>query len=138
MFSRLRSLFSWRPTSRSTPPAIEVAADGFVLRGADGTVIDVRWTSIRRAVGYKRDLYTADVIVLALELDAPAPALLELSEEWPGFAELFGGMERALGVSPSWYVEIMVPAFEPTPRVLYERAVTTSAKSLPPSNRDDG
>jgi len=59
--------------------------------------------------------------MLALELDPPGPAMLELSEEWVGFENLFGGMKRTLGVTPNWYLEIMVPAFEPTPRILYER-----------------
>ena len=102
--------------------AIEVTGEGLVLRDAEGAAVAVRWESVRRVVAYKRDLYATDVIMLAFELDPPAPGLLELSEEWPGFADLFGALEQALGVSPEWYVEIMVPAFEPTPRVLYARA----------------
>jgi hypothetical protein len=47
--------------------------------------------------------------------------VVEVSEEWPGFSELFAGLEAALGVSPAWYLEIMTPAFEPTPRLLYDR-----------------
>ncbi|MEP6689721.1 MAG: hypothetical protein ABJD07_01125 [Gemmatimonadaceae bacterium] len=125
MFSRLRSFFARRRALPRKPPSIAADADGFVVRDDDGTVIDVRWTRVRRAAAYKRDLYTTDAIMLLLELDAPGPAMLELSEEWPGFADLFGGMERALGVSPSWYVEIMVPVFEATPRVLYERPAGT-------------
>jgi hypothetical protein len=118
--SRLRGLFARRPRA-SAPPAIEPTADGFALRGPDGTTVEVQWRHVRRAFACKRDRITTDEVVLALELDPPAPALLEVSEESPGFAELFGGMERALGVSPTWYLEIMVPVFEPTPRTLYER-----------------
>jgi hypothetical protein len=44
-----------------------------------------------------------------------------VSEEWPGFKDLFGVMEKELGISPGWYMEIMTPPFEPTPRLLFER-----------------
>lgn len=123
MLTRLRSFIQQRlGRTRTMPPTIEATIDGFILRADDGTVVNVRWASIRRAAGYKRDLYTTDAIMLALELDPPGPAILELSEEWVGFGDIFGGMEHALGVSPEWYLQMMVPAFEPTPRILYERA----------------
>jgi hypothetical protein len=103
------------------PPAIEQTGNGFRIIGPASMVVDVEWTGVRRATAFKRDLHTSDEIVLVLELDSPAPPLVELTERSPGFDELFGGMERALGVSPEWYVEIMLPVFEPTPRVLFER-----------------
>ncbi len=131
MLARLRSLILRRLRRTAKPPTIEVKADGFVLHADDG-IVNVQWASVRRAAAYKRDLYATDAIMLALELDAPGPAALELSEEWPGFADLFDGMERALGVPPNWYLEIMVPAFEPTPRILYERPSTTKPVASPP------
>lgn len=106
------------------PPTIECTAEGFVVRDASdasGATVAVAWSAVRRVAAYKRDLYTTDCIMLAFELDPPAPPGLELSEEWPGFPTLFAPMESALGVSPAWYVEIVTPAFEPTPRVLYQR-----------------
>ena len=121
MLARLRSLVRRRLRVNANPPTIEATAEGFVLRSDEGTVVHVEWASVRRVAAYKRDLYATDAIMLALELDPPGPAMLELSEEWVGFANLFGGMERALGVSTNWYLEIMVPAFEPTPRIIYER-----------------
>jgi len=117
MLSRLRAMFR----RSSPPPSVVVTAAGFELRGADGVTIAVEWAAVTRVVAYKRDAYTTDCIVLAVERDA-TPGLVEISEEWPGFADLFGAMETALGVSPSWYLEIMTPAFAPTPRVLYVRA----------------
>jgi len=125
MFARIRSLIMQRLGRPPNPPTIEATGDGFVLRAYDGMTISVPWASVRRASAYKRDLYTTDAIMLALELDPPGPAMLELSEEWRGFAELFSGMESALGVSPSWYLEIMEPTFEPTPRMVYERSSVT-------------
>jgi len=133
MLARLRSLVLRRLRLTGNPPTIEATADGFVLRADDGMDVNVQWASVRRAAGYKRDLYSTDAIMLVLELDPPGPAVLELSEEWSGFADLFGGMECALGVSPCWYLELMVPAFEPTPRVLYERPGLPKPAASPPA-----
>lgn len=44
----------------------------------------------------------------------------------PRFNDLLGAMEKELGISPGWSIEIMVPAFEPIHRVLFERAGPTS------------
>ena len=115
MLARLRALFRRPPP----PPTVVATATGFELRGGT-VVVTVEWARVRRAVAYKQDLLTADSIALVFELDAPAGAV-EVSEEWPGFGALFEGMEVSLGVSPAWYLEIMTPAFEPTPRLLYER-----------------
>jgi hypothetical protein len=134
MFSRLRGLFARRSKRSEPPPVIEATADGFVLRRSDGTAEEVSWSAVRRVHAYKRDLLTTDEIRLLLELEPPG-GLLELSEEWPGFEDLFGGMERALGVSPAWYPEIMLPAFAPTPRTLYPRADTPTAGADPSSGQ---
>jgi hypothetical protein len=58
----------------------------------------------------------------------------DVSEEWPGFQELFRVMEKELGISPGWYMEIMTPVFEPTPRLLFDRA----AHSQHPVEGSDG
>lgn len=46
---------------------------------------------------------------------------MQVSEEWPGFQDLLRMMETEFGISPGWYVEIMVPAFEQMQRILFER-----------------
>jgi hypothetical protein len=84
-------------------------------------------------IAYKRDLFTTDEICLVFESDDFTGGR-EVSEEWPGFKELFGEMERELGVSPGWYMEIMTPVFEPTPRLLFDRA----AHSQHPVEASDG
>jgi hypothetical protein len=116
MLSRLRSFFQ-----RAAPPNIEITSTGFALRTRSGEVTPVQWSGVRRAFAYKRDHFTTDCVMLVLELDEPDGAVLELSEEWPGFSALFDAMEAALGVRPGWYLEVMTPAFEPTPRIVYER-----------------
>ncbi len=81
----------------------------------------IPWQSVHRIAAFKQDLGTHDCITLLIEVRRAEPQLLTLSEECPGFAALFGPMEQALGIDPSWYLEIMTPAFEPAPMVLYLR-----------------
>lgn len=136
--SRLGDLFRRRRRVVVPSPTIEVTAAGFVALTPGAAPIAVAWEEVRRAVAYKRDLYTTDQIVLAFELDRPDLPLLELSEESPGFASLFGPMEEVLGVSPSWYLEIMLPAFEPTPRVLYNRGAASAGAGENQERTDAG
>lgn len=70
---------------------------------------------------FKEDLYSHDRIVLLVEVDQPGPEIIPLPEDCPGFATLFGPMEQALGINPSWYLDIMTPAFEAKPVVLFLR-----------------
>lgn len=100
-------------------PEITVHPNGFNLTEA-GTTKIVFWGSVERIVALKQDLGTHDIIVLLVDAEG-APEPLLLAEEMPGFADLFGAMETHLGVSPAWYPEIMLPAFEPTPMLLYHR-----------------
>ena len=126
MLSRLRALFRRAPS----PPTLETTAVGFVLRDAAGEAVDVEWARVRRVVACKRDLLTTDCIVLLVELTSPA-LVVEVSEAWSGFGDVLGGMEATLGVSPAWYLEIMTPAFEPTPRLLYERVGAGAGPGAP-------
>lgn len=94
---------------------------GFAVLTTRGRRFAVRWAGVRSVIAYKRDLFTTDEICLVFESDDFTGAR-EVSEEWPGFPELFGPMEKEFGISPGWYMEIMTPVFEPTPRLLYDRA----------------
>jgi hypothetical protein len=70
---------------------------------------------------FKRDLGTHDQIVLMVEAQVSGDPVVTLSEDFPGFADLFGPMEAELGIDPRWYLEIMTPAFAPAPQVIYLR-----------------
>ncbi len=98
-------------------PAIVVHANGFNLT-AGGTTRIIFWHAVERVVAHKQDLGTHDMIVLLVEAQGSTEPIL-LAEEMPGFADLFGPMETHLGVSPAWYPDIMLPAFAPTPMLLY-------------------
>lgn len=103
---------------------------GFAVLTTRGRRLPVRWAGVRRVHAYKRDLFTVDEICVAFESDDLA-GVLEVSEEWPGFADLFGPMESELGVSPGWYMEIMSPPFETMHRVLFERAEAAAPETRP-------
>jgi hypothetical protein len=103
---------------------VELEPGGFAVHTARGRRFPVRWASVRRVIAYKRDLWSTDEICVLFESDDDS-GRQEVSEEWPGFKDLFGVMEKELGISPGWYMEIMMPPFESTPRLLFDRAEHT-------------
>jgi hypothetical protein len=114
---------------RSQPPRIELEPDGFATVGAAGDRHPIRWTSVAKVAAFKRDHFTTDEIVVLFEVDEHPGMVQQVSEEWTGFPDLFAPMEQRLGISPSWYREIMVPAFEPMYRVLYDRSEPQTLRS---------
>jgi hypothetical protein len=113
------------------PPRIVLEADGFAVVAPDGQRHVLRWASVTRVGAYKRDHLTTDEICLVFEVTESPDSVLEVSEEWPGFKDLFGALERELGISPDWYREIILPAFEPTPRVLLDRRTPSTDRQAP-------
>ena len=93
--------------------------EGFTIADAAGGRHQARWADVQVIAAYKRDLGVTDAICVAFEL--AGPTVVEVTEEDAGFEALFGALERHFGVGASWYIEIMEPAFEATPRVLYQR-----------------
>lgn len=127
-------MFGWlkralRRRSADAPPTIEADETGFTVT-RDGHTTAYPWTCVERIAAYKQDLHTFDRIVLLIETRKQVLDTLALPEESPGFANLFGPMEKELGVNPSWYLEIMTPVFEPTPTVLYLRTITDGEPPL--------
>lgn len=108
----------------SGPPRVEVRADGITLWNGETAVAAVAWAQVNRIATFKRDNYVTDEVMLALEYAGPDGQMmtLQLSEEWPGFQDLFGVLEeRFPGLSPEWYMRVMTPAFDPSFTILYER-----------------
>jgi len=117
MWSRIRSLFA-RQTAPD--PHVRVTDEGFDLVSAvDQSLISaVRWSDVARIETYKVDLLTTDCICLLFEFRSGAKAI-QVSEEWPGFAELFGPLSKAFpAIQENWYLEVMTPAFESKRTVL--------------------
>ena len=97
---------------------VELSDEGFALLDAEGGRHAARWADVRVIMAYKRDLGIPDAICLGFEL--AGPTVVEVTEEDAGFEALFGALERHFGVDASWYIEIMEPVFEATPRLLYQ------------------
>lgn len=118
MFQWLQRLFG----RRSVPPLPTIATDvtGFTLT-IERVSRAYPWAAVSKVAAVKQDLHSHDRIVLLIEVQRSDSEMLTVSEDCPGFAGLFGPMEQALGIDPSWYLEIMTPAFEATPTVLYLR-----------------
>ena len=118
MLQWLQSIFG----RASIPPLPTIATDvtGFTLT-IERMSRAYPWASVSKVAAFKQDLHSHDRIVLLIEVQRSGSEVLTLPEDCPGFAGLFGPMEQALGIDPSWYLEIMTPAFAVTPTVLYLR-----------------
>jgi hypothetical protein len=92
--------------------------DGFSYPFADGEG-KIRWSSIERLEGYKRDLMTTDLICMDVTFDG---SVVTFSEETPGWYIFQERLRAALPeVSPTWEFDITFPAFGTNFTVLYER-----------------
>jgi hypothetical protein len=120
MFHWLRRLL--RRQAASQLPTITADVTGFTLT-LQRESRAVPWQSVRKIAAFKQDLLTHDRVVMVIEVNRAGEQVLTLSEDSPGFATLFAPMEEALGINPSWYLEIMTPVLEPTPTVLYLRSL---------------
>lgn len=119
MLRWLKRLLGSRPVTLAT---VEADDTGFSLT-RDGHRTVFPWQSVTRIAACKVDLHTYDRIMLLVEVQKGSTEQLSISEDCRGFATLFGPMERELGLNPSWYLDIMTPAFDPTPTVLYLRSM---------------
>ena len=104
-------------------PLVRMLEDGFelVASPAEATHVRVRWQDVERIATSKLDLFTTDCVVLDFTLRDGSS--IRVSEEWPGFADLFGPLQAAFpALSPGWYLEVMTPAFEAKPTLLFQRS----------------
>jgi hypothetical protein len=118
-FGGLVDLFRRAPPA---DPVIVVVEDGFdIVDGkAPGEPTRVRWDYVERISTRKLDLFTTDCVVLDFVLSDGKH--VQVSEEWPGFADLFGPLQVAFPtMAPNWYFEVMTPAFEASRAVLFQR-----------------
>jgi hypothetical protein len=118
-WARLRAALK---RSQDPEPHVQLVEGGFdVVAPNDGRVVSrVRWGDVARVLTYKRDMLTTDCICVLFEFHGDRPPL-QISEEWPGFADLFGPLSNAFpSLPPDWYLEVMSPAFVENRRVLYD------------------
>lgn len=105
---------------RSEPTRIIIDDGGFFVSSADRS-FRVTWRSVNRVLAYKRDLLTTDEVIVAFRQRETPDHVLEVSEEWDGFRDLFEPMERELGVNADWYLTTIGRPFATDFQVVYER-----------------
>jgi hypothetical protein len=116
------SLLTWlRSRRRPEPPRIITDPAGFDVIWPSGERQSVRWAQVIRVLAYKRDHLTTDEVLVAFRQAEDPRLVVQVSEEWPGFRNLFEPMARELAVSDAWYLETTKRPFASDFRTLYER-----------------
>lgn len=109
-----RRFLRWRK-----PPPVTIAFDaaGFTF-GDDRDEARVAWDAVMAVSAFKRDLYTVDLLCIAIGTEDMA---VELNEAMPGFAPFLEAMEARLGFPAGWQLDVLFPAFETKLKTLYQR-----------------
>lgn len=77
---------------------------------------------VRKAVVYKRDAWTVDLICCDVEVEAGDCRQTWTShEEAEGWDELMASLARLPGFDLDWFAKVSQPAFAPCTTVIYER-----------------
>lgn len=119
MWSRLRNLVKER---LSGPPTYSVAADrsGVVISTSDGSPPrQFAWDDVDEVTTFKRDLATYDVICLSFNADGLWHEVWESDDGWEQLVERMHVVFPS--IPPDWYAEVMLPAFAPSHRSLWQR-----------------
>ena len=111
----------WPRGKGNVPGILTVRDDGFELSAGSVGRQWVPWISVTSVAAYKYDLFAVDEVVLAFETRDRPDLAIEVSEECPGFGDLFKPLERELGIAPDGYHDVMHPAFATNYRVIFER-----------------
>lgn len=82
----------------------------------------LRWDAVHTVIAYKRDIYSYDLICLALGNDKES---IEVNEEMQGWSELVERLPAFLpGTRPlsGWWERVAQPPFAPSVTTLFRRA----------------
>ncbi len=129
LWSRMLSFFQRK---RRADPFIRLTSDGFVVLDADtqAALRTVHWADVLRIQTYKLDLITTDCICLVFEFKS-SESPVQLSEEWPGFQDLFVPLSTAFPSIPQdWYGNVMKPPFEEKRTILFQAEALYGATEL--------
>jgi hypothetical protein len=127
--SRLLTGYQSRPSQPEAPSFEQVfndlgeftyTATGFELPTTTG-VRSVNWADIQAMFGYKRDLYTTDLV--CLDIFCTDGQGICLHEEIPGWYQFIGMLPANFpSLKPGWEIALTFPAFETNFTLLYERS----------------
>jgi len=99
---------------------IRVTSKGLSICNKKGEPLSAfRWDKVDEIQTYKHDNFVTDEICLAFVI---GDRLFEVSEEDQGFKQIMEVLpDRFPGLSESWYLDVMEPAFASNHRVLWQR-----------------
>ena len=92
------------------------------LRDPSKAPVMVEWSSILEATAFKRDFWSTDRVCVAFRLNDHSE--VEVHEAMKGWTELCDALPANLPGAPEWkdwFMEIVTPAFEPKPTLLFRR-----------------
>lgn len=96
---------------------VDVQPDGLRVRVPDEPDRVFRWNDIRTIRAYKLDLFTTDLICIAIETDN---GIVEISEEDAGYRELADAIEVRYPAAVGFHGRVMLPAFEANETIIFE------------------
>jgi hypothetical protein len=99
MLRKILSLLKIQPRSVYR---IEAMTDGLRCSGSEEGAYIIKWGSIQKIEGFKRDQVTTDLICLAITYYDEAEKFIEINEEMQGFNEAVEELERLNFLKPNW------------------------------------
>ena len=108
--------------------SIEISDQGVTIRDSKSGVTEIPWGAVTRLTAFKRDIYTVDLICLALSYDQMGREVyLEVSEEMVGFKNLIEGLPDRFSLRDNdWWIKVAFPAFVQTMMILWEKEPPTT------------
>jgi hypothetical protein len=112
MLAGLKKLLGFlEPAPRHGHVELMLTADGFTLARKGVAQFEVRWSDVREVFGFKRDLFTVDLICLGFRVSDDG-SLYEVHEDMPGYEALCEEIGRRFpDVNQDWWRAVTFPAF---------------------------
>ena len=116
------------------PAVLSMTEQGFELKRYElrGTVIQLKtcwsvdWADVVMVMAFKRDLFTYDLICLAMDLTDGT--WVEVDEEMEGFKELQETLPRVLrGLDADWWGKVAFPAFATNATTIWRSDVQSAS-----------
>lgn len=91
--------------------AVSFDCEGFKVVVGDKPGKPVLWADVREVAGFKQDYWSFDEICLGFRVEG-SDNYVWSGEQDNGFVHFRAEVERRFNLDPSWFWDIMVPAFE--------------------------
>lgn len=94
---------------------------GFSVQQGPSKSVEVNWDDVNEIAAFKRDLFTVDMICLAIGC---CDFAIEVNEEmagWQDFVQKLPDNLPGCKSFPEWFLEVAFPAFETNTTVIFKR-----------------